>query len=567
MVSPPFPRSVSASIALARKYRPRNFSELLGQEHVVRALSHALETGRLHQAYLLTGTRGIGKTTIARILAKTLNCETGVTATPCGTCAACTEIDAGRFADLIELDAASNTGVDHMREIIENARYAPTAGRYKVYLIDEVHMLSKSAFNSMLKTLEEPPEHVKFVLATTDPQKIPVTVLSRCLQFNLKPFPPERVAEQLAHVLETEGVPFERPALRLIGEAAQGSMRDALSVTDQAIAFGGGQVLEAQVREMLGSVDRDFVWRVLDALARGDASALVAEAEGCLERGLSPDDALAQLARALHRVALFQVVPQTVPNDDPDRAAIARLADACTPEALQLYYQISLHGRDDLKLAPDDETALTMTFLRLHAFSPAAHEPATGAPPTALTTSRPTRSHPPASMSSDATSASLQTFTSSPLPAASAASPVTASPAPHAPAVQTQASPPPAFDGDWLKLVQALPLAAMARELARHSALIEFGASTVRLALPQDKRPLVTQKERLAKTLSDYFGRPLKVEVALADQVGESVAVADQRAADARQQAAEAAFMADPVVKTLLAQPGAQVVPGSIRPL
>jgi DNA polymerase-3 subunit gamma/tau len=547
---------VSASLALARKYRPRNFSELLGQEHVVRALTHALETGRLHQAYLLTGTRGIGKTTIARILAKTLNCETGITATPCGTCAACTEIDAGRFPDLIELDAASNTGVDHMREIIENARYAPTAGRYKVYLIDEVHMLSKSAFNSMLKTLEEPPEHVKFVLATTDPQKIPVTVLSRCLQFNLKPFPPERVAEQLARVLEAEGIPFERPALRLIGEAAQGSMRDALSVTDQAIAFGGGRITEAQVREMLGSVDRDFVWRVLDALARGDAAALLAEAEGCLERGLSPYDALAQLARALHRIALFQVVPQTVPDDDPDREAIARLAGQLTPESVQLHYQICLHGRDDLKLAPDDEAALSMTFLRLHAFSPAAPETARAASPTA-----PTAPPPPPHPASAPAARSAPT---SPPPAA-AQSPEARSAA--ASPAAGPASPPPAFDGDWLRLVQALPLAAMARELARHSALIEFGAGTVRLALPQDKRPLLTQKERLAKTLTEYFGRPLKVEVELADQIGESVAIADQRAADERQRAAEAAFMADPVVQTILAQPGAQVVPGSIRPL
>ncbi|MBC7708421.1 MAG: DNA polymerase III subunit gamma/tau, partial [Rhizobacter sp.] len=361
---------VAPSLALARKYRPRNFSELVGQEHVVRALTHALTTGRLHQAYLLTGTRGVGKTTIARILAKTLNCETGVTATPCGVCQTCLDIDAGRFPDLLELDAASNTGVDNMREIIDNARYAPTAGRYKVYLIDEVHMLSKSAFNSMLKTLEEPPEHVKFVLATTDPQKIPVTVLSRCLQFALKQFPPERVAEQLHKVLTAENVPFDAPALRLIGEAAQGSMRDALSITDQAIAFGHGKVEELQVRQMLGNVDRDFVWRVLDAVVARDAAALATEVERCFEQALAADDALAQLARALHRIALAQPVPASVDADDPDFAPITRLAAALTAEEAQLYYQIALHGRDDLRLAPDEQTALMMTFLRLLAFAP-----------------------------------------------------------------------------------------------------------------------------------------------------------------------------------------------------
>ncbi|MGL5004787.1 MAG: DNA polymerase III subunit gamma/tau, partial [Casimicrobium sp.] len=353
-----------SSLALARKYRPKSFADLKGQEHVVKALSHALETGRLHQAYLLTGTRGIGKTTIARILAKTLNCETGVTPSPCGVCQSCVDIDAGRFPDLIELDAASNTGVDNMREIIDNARYAPTAGRYKVYLIDEVHMLSKSAFNSMLKTLEEPPEHVKFVLATTDPQKIPVTVLSRCLQFNLKAFPPERVAEQLDKVLTAENVPFDAKALRLIGDAANGSMRDALSITDQAIAFGHGKVDEAQVRQMLGSVDRDFVWRVLDAVIAKDAKALDEECDRCFENALAADDALAQLARALHRVALFHAVPESVDQDDPDHPHIARTAAAIDGETAQLYYQIALHGRDDLRLAPDEQTALMMTFLR-----------------------------------------------------------------------------------------------------------------------------------------------------------------------------------------------------------
>ncbi len=550
-VSREFP--LTASLALARKYRPRNFSELKGQEHVVKALSHALETGRLHQAYLLTGTRGVGKTTIARILAKTLNCETGVTPTPCGVCQTCVDIDAGRFPDLLELDAASNTGVDNMREIIDNARYAPTAGRYKVYLIDEVHMLSKSAFNSMLKTLEEPPEHVKFVLATTDPQKIPVTVLSRCLQFALKQFPPERVAEQLHEVLTAENVPFDAPALRLIGEAAQGSMRDALSITDQAIAFGHGRVEEQQVRQMLGNVDRDFVWRVLDAVVARDAAALNAEVERCFDQALAADDALAQLARALHRVALFQAVPTSVDADDPFHANIVRTAAALSSEEVQLYYQIALHGRDDLRLAPDEQTALMMTFLRLLAFAPS-----TGA--------EPKREAPMPAQSPSPRGGGIKGegvgATAAPREALAAHAP---SPQPSPPGGGSQAVASREFDGDWLKLVAALPLAALARELARHSVLISFEKSLVKLALPQDKRPLATQKERLAGTLSEYFGRPLKIDIELTDGAGESVATRDVRVKDEKQAAAEAAFMADPAVQVLLNEGGGRVRAGSIQ--
>lgn len=517
----------------------------------MRALTHALETGRLHQAYLLTGTRGIGKTTIARILAKTLNCETGVTAKPCGICAACTEIDSGRFPDLIELDAASNTGVDHMREIIENARYAPTAGRYKVYLIDEVHMLSKSAFNAMLKTLEEPPEHVKFVLATTDPQKVPATVLSRCLQFNLKAFPPERIAAQLERVLHAEGVNYERSALDLLAEAAEGSMRDALSLTDQAIAFGHGQVREAEVRQMLGNVDRDFAWRILDALASGDARSLVVEAERAAEHALSADQALAQLARTFHRLALFQVVPASVPEADPDRARIERLAAAFSPEVLQLGYQICLHGRDDLRLAPDEGTALMMTLLRLHAFAPLTAE-AVAVHGKAIQPEAAPTSAPPDGRSATSPSASSPSDLERSTSSAAAAE---------------RGAMPGRFDGDWKRLVAALPLAAMARELARHSTLLEFEEGRFRLALPSEKRPLATQRDRLAKTLADYFGRPIRVEIEFSDASGDTVAAAEQRVLDERQRAAEAAFMADPAVQALLAQPGAQVVPGSIRPL
>ncbi|MBL8310566.1 MAG: DNA polymerase III subunit gamma/tau [Burkholderiales bacterium] len=539
----------------------------MGQEHVVRALSHALDTGRLHQAYLLTGTRGVGKTTIARILAKTLNCETGVTAAPCGVCQTCQDIDAGRFPDLIELDAASNTGVDNMREIIDNARYAPTAGRYKVYLIDEVHMLSKSAFNSMLKTLEEPPEHVKFVLATTDPQKIPVTVLSRCLQFALKQFPPERVAEQLHKVLTAEQVPFDAPALRLIGEAAQGSMRDALSITDQAIAFGHGKVDEQQVRQMLGNVDRDFVWRVLDAVSASDAAALNAEVERCFEHGLSADDALAQLARALQRIALAQPVPASVDAADPDAAHIQRLAKALSAEEVQLYYQIALHGRDDLRLAPDEQTALMMTFLRLLAFAPSngAEPPREVAPPVASQAGRAGFAPSPPSPAAEPAPVRREgAVRAAPGNAPAREVAVAATTAPVSVASDGPAS--RDFDGDWLKLVSLLPLAAMARELARHSVLASWDKGLFKLALPQDKRPLATQKERLAGTLSEYFGRAIKLDIELTDNVGESVAVRDNRVRDEKQAAAEAAFLADPAVQVLLNEGGGKIRAGSIQP-
>ena len=325
--------------ALARKWRPKTFAELSGQEHVVRALSNALERGRLHHAYLLTGTRGVGKTTIARILAKSLNCVKGVTATPCGVCPACIDIDAGRFVDLLELDAASNTGIDNMREILDNARYAPTVGRYKVYLIDEVHMLSKAAFNSMLKTLEEPPEHVKFVLATTDPQKIPVTVLSRCLQFNLKLLPAPLIAKRLAEILSAEGVPFEDAAVALIARVAHGSMRDALSVLDQAIAYGAGDVREGGVRTMLGAADADYVYRIADALIQRDGPALLAEARTLTERSVSLGNALEELAALFHRIAVCQTVPDAA-EALPDAARVKALGRAFAPESVQLAYQI-----------------------------------------------------------------------------------------------------------------------------------------------------------------------------------------------------------------------------------
>src|SRR5205814_741496 len=356
--------------ALARKWRPKTFAEISGQEHVVQALTNALERARLHHAYLLTGTRGVGKTTIARILAKSLNCITnGVTATPCGVCPACVDIDAGRFVDLLELDAASNTGIDNMREILDNARYAPTVGRYKVYLIDEVHMLSKAAFNSMLKTLEEPPEHAKFVLATTDPQKIPVTVLSRCLQFNLKLLPISLISSRLAEILRAEGVPFDDAAVALIARAARGSMRDALSVLDQAIAYGAGEVRESVVRTMLGAVDADYAYRIAEALFASDGPALLAEARALTEYGASLPMALDELAALFHRIAIAQAVPDAT-DALPDAPRVTALAHVFAPDAVQLAYQICVQGRADLALAPDEPTGFAMTLLRLLAFEP-----------------------------------------------------------------------------------------------------------------------------------------------------------------------------------------------------
>ncbi len=360
---------------LARKYRPKNFDTLVGQEHVVRALSHALRTGRLHHAYLFTGTRGVGKTTLSRILAKSLNCigpdgQGGITEQPCGVCEACVAIDAGRFVDYIEMDAASNRGVDEMAQLLEQAVYAPSNARFKVYMIDEVHMLTNHAFNSMLKTLEEPPPHVKFILATTDPQKIPVTVLSRCLQFNLKQMPPGHIVGHLEDILGQEGVTFEQPALRLLAQGAHGSMRDALSLTDQAIAYAAGQVTLEAVQGMLGALDQSYLVRLLDALAAQDGADLMAVADEMASRSLSYNGALQDLGTLLHRVALAQSVPGAVPQDLPELADIMRLAGLFEPQEVQLYYQIAVHGRNEIGLAPDEYAGFTMTLLRMLAFRP-----------------------------------------------------------------------------------------------------------------------------------------------------------------------------------------------------
>lgn len=367
---------MSSYQVLARKWRPHDFESIVGQDHVVRALTRALTEERLHHAYLFTGTRGVGKTTISRIFAKALNCQGpdgkgGVTAHPCGVCPACRAIDEGRFVDYIEMDAASNRSVEDMTALLERSMYAPTVGRFKVYMIDEVHMLSSTAFNAMLKTLEEPPEYVKFILATTDPQKMPVTILSRCLQFNLRNMTPAGIVEHMQHILSVEGIEAETPALRLLAEGARGSMRDALSLLDQAIAFCGGTICLADVRRMLGMSGSDALVGVLKALAAGDSVRMMGYADEMLEEGLSFAQALRDLAGMLHRIALLQRVPAAVAADDPDYAALAELARSFAPEEVQLYYQTALHGRNDLSLAPDEYAGFTMTLLRMLAFKPA----------------------------------------------------------------------------------------------------------------------------------------------------------------------------------------------------
>ena len=450
-------------LVLARKYRPKSFAEMVGQEHVVRALSNALQTQRLHHAYLFTGTRGVGKTTVSRILAKSLNCQGpdgqgGITATPCGVCQACTDIDAGRFVDYTELDAASNRGVEEVQSLLEQAVYKPVQGRFKVFMIDEVHMLTNTAFNAMLKTLEEPPEYLKFVLATTDPQKVPVTVLSRCLQFNLRPMAPETVLEHLGHVLQQENIAAEPQALRLLARAARGSMRDALSLTDQAIAYGGGQLQEASIRQMLGSADRSHVFRLIDALAQGDGKSVVDTSEALRRDGLNAAATLEDMTMVLQRMAVLQAVPEMAEpdNTDPEAAEIARLARVLPADETQLLYSLCLHGRQELGLAPDEYAALTMVLLRLLAFKPSAEKKslANGAGSPAAT-ARPVPAAAPTAPQVSAPSAPV--LSARPAPAMAPAQPTVASAPQPLPPVSVP--------------VQAIPLREMSqREPARVAA-------------------------------------------------------------------------------------------------
>ncbi|MES2365417.1 MAG: DNA polymerase III subunit gamma/tau [Pseudomonadota bacterium] len=536
---------------LARKWRPKSFAELAGQEHVVRALSNALTQNRLHHAYLFTGTRGVGKTTVARILAKALNCETGISATPCGVCSACTQIDSGRFVDLLELDAASNTGIDNMREVLDNAQYAPTVGRFKVYIIDEVHMLSKAAFNSMLKTLEEPPEHVKFILATTDPQKIPVTVLSRCLQFNLKQMAPEMVREHLDKVLGLEGIPSEPAALRLIARAAGGSMRDALSLLDQAIAYGDGQVLEDTVRSMLGAIDQRYLFSLLNALVAADGVALLGEADEMAARSIAFDAALQELGALLHKIALAQTVPAALPDDLPEREAILDLAQRIDAETIQLYYQISILGRRDLALAPDEFAGFTMTLLRMLAFVPDTGGERAETPTVAPVASRPVRPA-PALVAREPVAPSL----SASAPVAMAAKAVSTEPAPVEPSSII------AFDGDWATLVTTLKLGGQARMLAVHSELESCAGDCLQLRVPVAQKHLADKsyQDKLREAISTHFGRPMRLQIDLAEGEANTPVRQQNEARAARQSEAEAVIAADPFVQDVMQQFDARVV-------
>ena len=524
-------------LVLARKWRPRSFAELVGQEHVVRALTNALDSGRVHHAFLFTGTRGVGKTTIARILAKALNCETGVKAQPCGICSACREIDEGRFVDLIEVDAASRTKVEDTRELLEKVQYSPARGRYKVYLIDEVHMLSGHSFNAFLKTLEEPPPHVKFLLATTDPQKLPITVLSRCLQFHLKRLPAAQITERMGTILNAESVAFEPSALPLLARAADGSLRDALSLLDQALVFGAGKVIETDVRSMLGTIDRSHVARLIECLASGDAAGLVAVLGALDEQAPDYDQVLAELAALLERLALVQLVPESGADGGFDPELLVALAPRFAAEDLQLYYQIAVLGRRDLDLAPDARVGFEMTMLRMLAFRPVAAGAGEGSAPRAPAAAAP----------------------SAPRPAAPAAAPA---------AVRASSA------ADWQELLAGLEISGAARQLAANCVWVGREGDLVRLKLDRRSESLRTgaTEERLAQALARQFGAGVRLlierdEAVQAPEVADTPARREAKAAEAQVAQARATLEADPTVRALREKFGATVQAESVKPL
>ncbi|MCZ8293156.1 MAG: DNA polymerase III subunit gamma/tau [Hylemonella sp.] len=606
-------------LVLARKYRPKSFTEMVGQEHVVRALGNALQTGRLHHAYLFTGTRGVGKTTVSRILAKSLNCvgpdgQGGITDQPCGVCQACTDIDSGRFVDYTELDAASNRGVDEVQALLEQAVYKPVQGRFKVFMIDEVHMLSNTAFNAMLKTLEEPPEYLKFVLATTDPQKVPVTVLSRCLQFNLRPMAPETVLEHLVKVLAAENVPAEPAALRLIARAARGSMRDALSLTDQAIAFGSGQLQVETVRQMLGSVDRSHVFQLIDALAQGDGKTVVETSETLRVNGQSAASTLEEMSVVLQRMAVLQAVPDSADESDPEAAETARLAALLPADETQLLYSLCLHGRGELGLAPDEYAALTMVLLRLLAFKPgaagsaekktlkspeAASRPQPVATPAQVTAPKPAPAVPAPPVAARPIAASVPSPVrpaggtppgqvlsvvddehpvqpARPMTAVQAAQ-VVAVPVRVAPESRADAPGPSAGSslvpteegGYWHQVVRGLvaseAVTALVRELALQSQLVARDSDQWLLRVERESLNSTSSRERLQAALQ-AAGHSVTLAVEIG-RVGDSPAKRNAAIAEEKQQAAEKLIYEDPFVQTMMRDFGAKIVPGSIKPI
>ncbi len=547
------------ALALARSWRPKTFTQLVGQDHVVKALTHALDQGRLHHAWLFTGTRGVGKTTIARILAKALNC-TGpdgngkMTSEPCGKCPACVEIDEGRFVDYIEMDAASNRGVDDMAALLEKAAYAPSSARFKVYMIDEVHMLTTQAFNSMLKMLEEPPPHVKFILATTDPQKIPVTILSRCLQFNLKQMPVALIIEHLEEVLAAEKVSYEPVALRVLAKAAQGSMRDALSLTDQAIAYAAGTVNEAAVRGMLGTLDDAYLISMLDALAAHDGASLLAIAEEMGGRSMSFSLALQDLSSLLQKIAAAQVVPESVLDDWPEAAEIRRLVSVFTREEIQLFYQIAITSRTDISLAPDEQTGFAMALLRMLAFRPAgsgdlSQKTLPASKPVAKTETKPVTKVAPEILKE--------------APKVSAAAPAVSS------SVANNGAP-MAGRPNWHDLMRQLPLRGLVQQMAFQTDLQDWTDSTqgIKIIAVSSLPQLATADcvERLREVLATHFAKPVRLEV-VGGVVDQSVAKIDAQVNQERRLNAEEQIATDPLIKELEKQFGAKVVSGSVRPL
>ncbi|MDP3760026.1 MAG: DNA polymerase III subunit gamma/tau [Ramlibacter sp.] len=577
-------------VVLARKYRPKTFTEMVGQGHVVQALSNALTQQRLHHAYLFTGTRGVGKTTVSRLLAKSLNCQGpdgqgGITATPCGVCQACVDIDSGRFVDYTELDAASNRGVDEVQSLLEQAVYKPVQGRFKVFMIDEVHMLTGHAFNAMLKTLEEPPEYLKFVLATTDPQKVPVTVLSRCLQFNLRPMAPETVQEHLAHVLEAEGVQAEPQALRLLSRAARGSMRDGLSLADQAIAYGGGKLEEAAVRQMLGSVDTSHVFRLVDALAQSDGKAVVEISEELRLHGFSAASTLEEMSAVLQRMAVIQAVPSAADMTDSESAEIARLAGLLPADETQLLYSMCLHGRAELGLAPDEYAALTMVLLRLLAFKGPAQKK------TLNETRTPVRAPLQASLPARTAVPAVGAPPGRVLPVVEPAPPKAPQRPPGAvdgrPAGEVVGVPVrvqlesardrlpaagqlvPTEEGDFWHatvsgLVEREVVTALVRELALQSQLVDRDEGYWMLRVERESLNQPASRERLQNALQ-AAGHPVKLSVEVGT-ITDSPARRNAAAAAERQRAAEEAILADPFVQDMMRDFGAKIVPGSIKP-
>jgi DNA polymerase-3 subunit gamma/tau len=577
---------------LARKWRPKTFQELAGQEHVLKALVNALDNDRLHHAYLFTGTRGVGKTTIARILAKCLNCEKGITSEPCGECSTCIGINEGRFIDLIEVDAASKTKVEDTRELLENVQYAPAVGRFKVYLIDEVHMLSKSSFNALLKTLEEPPPHVKFLLATTDPQKLPATVLSRCLQFNLKNMSPERIVEHLSYVLKEEKIPCEEPALWLLGRAADGSMRDAMSLTDQAIGFGDGKVIEADVRNMLGTIDRKAVYDIIDALVAIDGAKCLAAVEAMSEQAPDYISAMEELLSILHRIAVAQAVPDAVDNAYGDSEQIIQLAGQLTAEDVQLFYQIGLNGRRDLPMAPSPRGGFEMLLLRMLAFKPAGipELPQVGntgsgteVPPSVKKPEAAAQSKP-----AETVQAKQQSAVKSPKPKRPA-SPVQQTavathstelytPPPISPAVYTEAKTvvsgePISFEQltveNWAESFPHLGLTGVVGNIASHCVLHGIKDNTLQLLLDEGNATLFNESyiSRIEEQLSSQFNQKISVKLKVATVQTETPAAMRGRVLGEQQQKAIETMQQDPNVQRLITDFDATLDINSIKPL